>query len=202
LLSEKRSRIGRGADGGRYSQRGELSFAREKGYQKVNIRSRVYDHPKKTLIGTGRALLEVISTKLATSSDSIDDYIRRTLLFYSIDRNELAEMVQSTMQELKETGLVEESNRSDYSATFLGQAVVASSLGPEDGLFVHRELRKALQAFVMDGEMHVLYSFTPVQAAYGNINWQIFRKEVERLDESNMRALEFVGLKPLVINKM
>jgi DNA polymerase theta len=174
----------------------------EKGYQKVKAGIRVYDHLKKKLIKSGRALLEVISTKLATSSDSIDDYIRRTLLFYSIDWNELQEMVLSTLQELKKTGLIEESNGSEYSATFLGQAVVASSLAPEDGLFVHRELRKALQAFVMDGEMHVLYYFTPVQATHGNINWQIFRQEVERLDESNMRALEFVGLKPLVINKM
>lgn len=124
------------------------------------------------------------------------------MLFYSIDRNELADMVLSTMQDLKETGLIEEIDELDYSATLLGQAVVASSLAPEDGLFVHRELRKALQAFVMDGEMHVLYSFPPVQAAHGNINWQIFRKEVERLDESNMRVLDFVGLKPLVINKM
>jgi replicative superfamily II helicase len=147
-------------------------------------------------------LLEVISTKLATSRDSIDDYIRKTLLFYSIDRNELSDMVLSTMQDLKENGLIEEVDGLDYSATLLGQAVVASSLAPEDGLFVHRELRRALQAFVMDGEMHVLYSFTPVQAAHGNINWQIFRKEVDRLDESNMRVLDFVGLKPLVINKM
>jgi DNA polymerase theta len=136
------------------------------------------------------------------SNDSIDDYIRKTLLFHSIDRNELAEMVLSTVQELKETRLIEESNGSEYSATSLGQAIVASSLTPEDGLFVHRELRKAMQAFVMDGEMHVLYSFTPVQAAHGNINWQIFRKEVDRLDESNLRVLEFVGLKPLVLNKM
>jgi DNA polymerase theta len=106
------------------------------------------------------------------------------------------------VQELKESGLVKESDRSDYTATLLGQAVVASSLTPEDGLFVHRELRKALQAFVMDGEMHILYLFTPVQAAQGNINWQIFRKEVESLDESNLRILEFVSLKPLAINKM
>ncbi len=95
-------------------------------------------------------------------------------------------MVLSTVQDLKETGLIEEIDGLDYSATLLGQAVVASSLAPEDGLFVHRELRRALRAFVMDGEMHVLYSFTPVQAAHGSIKWQIFRKEVERLDESNI----------------
>ena len=87
-------------------------------------------------------------------------------------------------------------------ATLLGQAIVASSLTPEDGLFVHRELRKALQAFVMDGEMHVLYLFTPVQAAQGSIDWQKFLKEVEKLDESNHRALAFVGLKMSELNRM
>lgn len=149
-------------------------------------------------------MLEAVATKLATSDDSIDDYVGRTLLFHSIDRADLEEMVHSTVQELKETSLIEDSDGtgSEYSATLLGQAIVASGLTPEDGLFVYGELRKALQAFVMDGEMHVLYSFTPVQAAHGNINWQIFRKEVERLDESNLRALEFVGLKTPMINKM
>lgn len=149
-------------------------------------------------------MLEVIATKLATSKDSIDDYVKRTLLFHSIDRSDLEEMVYSTVQDLKENALIEgsDANGSDYSASLLGEAIVASSLTPEDGLFVYRELRKALQAFVMDGEMHVLYSFTPVQAARGNINWRIFRKELEHLDESNLRVLEFVGLKPLIINKM
>ncbi|EDO00417.1 hypothetical protein SS1G_14287 [Sclerotinia sclerotiorum 1980 UF-70] len=89
-----------------------------------------------------------------------------------------------------------------YEATRLEQAVVASSLAPEDGLFVYKELRKSLKTFVLDGEMHALYTFTPVQVVQGNINWQIFRKEVDMLDESNLRVLGFVGLKPLLINKM
>lgn len=148
-----------------------------------------------------RALLEVIATKLATSDESIEDYMKKTLLYHSIDYSELQTTVKSTMQELEENQLIT-NNNSEYNATLLGQAVVASSLTPEDGMFVYRELRKAQQAFVMDGEMHVLYSFTPVQAAYGNINWQIFRKEVETFDESNLRVLDFVGLKPSTINKM
>jgi replicative superfamily II helicase len=178
-----------------------LPAAREEGHQKVAIKEdqKSYNEVADT---SGRALLEVVATKLATSNDSIDDYIKRTLLCHSIDQNELAEMVLSTMQDLVETGLVQESNGSEFTTTLLGQAIVASSLTPEDGLFVHRELRKALQAFVMDGEMHVLYLFTPVQAAHGNINWQVFRKEVESLDESNLRVLDFVGLKPVIINKM
>lgn len=111
-------------------------------------------------------------------------------------------MVEITLKDLLENKLVEQTQSHSYEATRLGQAVVASSLAPEDGLFVHRELRKSLQAFVLDGEMHVLYAFTPVQAMQGSVNWQVFRKEVDILDESNLRVLGFVGIKPLLVNKM
>lgn len=111
-------------------------------------------------------------------------------------------MVEMTLKDLLEAGLVEQTQSCSYQATRLGQAVVASSLAPEDGLFVHKELRKSLEAFVLDGELHVLYTFTPVQVMQGSIDWQVFRKEVEMLDESNMRVLGFVGLKPSLINKM
>jgi DNA polymerase theta len=62
--------------------------------------------------------------------------------------------------------------------------------------------RSTANLLAQDGELHVLYAFTPVQAAQTCINWQIFRSEVERLDESNLRALGFIGLKPSIINKM
>ncbi|TGO51404.1 hypothetical protein BCON_0162g00270 [Botryotinia convoluta] len=152
--------------------------------------------------GIKRALLEVITTKLATSSESIDDYVKKTLLCHMIDQEELKSMVEITLKDLLESKLVEQTKTYSYEATRLGQAVVASSLAPEDGLFVHKELRRSLEAFVLDGEMHVLYTFTPVQTTQGNINWQIFRKEVDMLDESNLRVLGFVGLKPSLINKM
>ncbi|KAK6587192.1 hypothetical protein PZA11_000482 [Diplocarpon coronariae] len=148
-----------------------------------------------------RALLEVIATKMAEDDESVDDYMRKTLLYHSMDHGELASMVKSTIQDLEDSQLLLRKG-SIYRATLLGQAIVASSLTPDDGIFVHKELRKALQAFVMDGEMHVLYTFTPVQSSQININWQKFRQEVEGFDESNMRAMDFVGLKPNIINKM
>lgn len=117
-----------------------------------------------------RALLEVIATQLATSDESIDDYIKKTLLYHSIDRDELATMTKSTMNELLENKLITNSDSSSYEATLLGKAVVTASLTPEDGLFVHRELQRALDAFVLDGELHAFYSFTPVQNAGLTIN--------------------------------
>lgn len=147
-------------------------------------------------------MLEVIATNLAVGDESIDDYVQKTLLYQSVPRDEIASMVESTLQNLLETNLVTRSNDLEYTATLLGQAIVASSLTPSDGLFVHRELRKALGAFVMDGELHALYIFTPVQSVNANINWQTFQKEVEGLDESNLKVIEFVGIKHSVINQM
>jgi hypothetical protein len=65
-------------------------------------------------------------------------------------------MVLSTVQELKETGLIEESQGPEPMATRLGPAVVSLSLTPEDGLFVHRDWIKDMQAFVANGEMPAL----------------------------------------------
>lgn len=82
-----------------------------------------------------------------------------------MDHAELATMVESTVVELETSELINRGPGTECSATLLRQAIVASSLAPEDGLYVHRELRRALQAFVMDGDMHILYLFTPVQGA-------------------------------------
>jgi replicative superfamily II helicase len=100
-------------------------------------------------------------------------------------------------------GFIElDSSDLEFRATKLGQAVVGSALEPEHGVFVHCELQRALKAFVMDGEMHVLYSFTPIQDSGLDVNWQIFRKEMESLDESGLRVMSFLGLKPTIVNHM
>jgi DNA polymerase theta len=128
--------------------------------------------------------------------------MKKTLLCHTIQRIELLQMFESTLQDLQQTELIQKDGNDVFHATLLGQAIIASSLSPEDGLFVHRELKKAQQAFVMDGEMHVLYLFTPIQAAQANVDWQKFLKEVEKLDESNQRALGFIGLKMTEISRM
>lgn len=120
-----------------------------------------------------------------------------------MDPNELNEMVDATLSELVDSGLIEIDLHGGYAATSLSQATVASYLTPEDGLFIHDELRRALKAFVMDGEMHIFYTFAPVWNP-GNveIKWNIFRKEVDCLDESGLRVLSFVGINPALVNRL
>ncbi|KAI0200061.1 P-loop containing nucleoside triphosphate hydrolase protein [Astrocystis sublimbata] len=149
-----------------------------------------------------RALLEVVSIRLVNSRESIDEYIRKTLLSHSNTPDDIEEHVTSSLKDLRHMGFMTCDDDDSYVATQLGKAVVASSLEPEDGAFVHRELQRALQAFVMDGEMHILYTFTPVQVLNVSVNWQVFRTEMEALDSSGLRVMTFLGLKPTVVNRM
>ncbi|KAI4091112.1 MAG: hypothetical protein LQ344_004340 [Seirophora lacunosa] len=120
-----------------------------------------------------------------------------------MDRARLTEWVEATIDELRASGQVSVNSTGFYEATPLSRATVGACMTPEDGVFVYDELQRALKAFVMDGEMHVFYMFTPVNiSSIGDINWRIYRNEIERLDESGMRALEFVGVSPAFVNRM
>lgn len=149
-----------------------------------------------------RALLEIIAIRLVDSRDSINEYLQKSLLNLSTTPDAISGHVDSSLEDLTAMGFVESGSEHEYTATQLGKAVVASSLEPEHGVFIHREMQRALRAFVLDGEMHVLYCFTPVHDLSVTINWQKFRQEMEGLDESGLRVLSFLGLKPTTINKM
>ncbi|KAJ5206666.1 hypothetical protein N7491_002719 [Penicillium cf. griseofulvum] len=153
--------------------------------------------------GLKRALLEAVATGLVSGCEAIKEYVRCTLLYRSLDKKIAYTIMKSALQELVDEDLLIFRDDESYEATPLGQAVVASAFSPEDGLFVHEELKRALQAFVMDGEMHIFYMFTPLQAAMNTpIDWQIFRDQLDRLDESGLRALQFVGVQPGFVNTM
>ena len=150
-----------------------------------------------------RALLEVVTVRLATQANAIREYISRTLLYHMISQRDALRMVDQTLAQLVESGLVKTDQDGSFEATALSKAIVASYLTPEDGLFLHSELRTALQAFVMDGEMHIFYTFAPVcNTGNVDINWCIFRKEIENLDESGLRVLRFVGVSPVQVNRL
>ncbi|KAF5706471.1 DNA polymerase theta subunit [Fusarium mundagurra] len=149
-----------------------------------------------------RALLEVISIRLATSRESIVDYFSKSLLSHTHSAKFVNDCITSSLEEIESMGFVTSDSLSMFTATQLGRAIVASAIDPDDGVFVHSELSRALQAFVMDGEMHVLYTFTPVQEFGVMVNWQVFRNEMEGLDESGLRVLRLLGIKPTTILKL
>ncbi|KAG6032943.1 hypothetical protein E4U41_007071 [Claviceps citrina] len=149
-----------------------------------------------------RALLEVISIRLATSLESILEYFSKSLLHGSQTPHFIRNGVESGLEELQNMGLITGESLSGFSPTRLGKAIVASAIDPDDGVFIHEEMQKALRAFVMDGEMHILYVFTPVQDFGTTVNWQVFRNEMESLDESGIRVLSHLGIKPTSVLRL
>ncbi|TDZ73168.1 DNA polymerase theta [Colletotrichum trifolii] len=136
-----------------------------------------------------RALLEVIAIRLATSRGALEDYTSKTLLAHAGPSQSLQDCVEASLKNLLSMAFVTTDVCGNYQPTKLGRAIVASALDPDDGVFINKELERALQAFVMDGEMHILYTFTPVHDFGTSINWQVFRNEMENLDESGHRVL-------------
>ncbi len=153
--------------------------------------------------GIKRALLEVIVTRLANSRNTIGQYVSKSLLFQTADHTMVWSMVDAAIENLLTTDLIQATGFDSLEPTTLGEAIVASSLTPEDGIFVHNEMRRALDSFVMDGEMHIFYLFTPVQTTtLGDISWPVFRDQMEDLDESGLRALRCVGVSPPLVNSL
>ena len=87
--------------------------------------------------GIKRALLEVITVKLATHLSAIQEYVQKTLLYHSMDHVLLDTMVSKTLDELVESGLVTVDSFGNFEATLLSEATINSSLTPEDGIFLH-----------------------------------------------------------------
>ncbi|KAF5014552.1 hypothetical protein F66182_14417, partial [Fusarium sp. NRRL 66182] len=151
--------------------------------------------------GVKRALLEGIATRLVSGREAINEFMRCTLLCKTREEADIEHLIETSLQELVETDLIRLRDDDSYESTKLGAAIVASSFSPDDGIFVYEELKRALQAFVMDGEMHVFYMFTPLSVAMNtNIDWLIFRDQLDLLDESGIRALLFVGVQPGFVN--
>ena len=147
--------------------------------------------------------MEVIAIRLAIHQIALQEYVQHTLLFHTTEPEVCDQIVTKAIDELIESKLIGIDTYGGLKANTISRATVASHLTPDDGIFLHEELAKALQAFVMDGEMHVFYTFTPITVSGASeINWQVFRREIDGLDESGLRVLGFVGVSPGFVNRM
>ena len=126
----------------------------------------------------------------------------KTLLQQLREQGVTSGEIEASLGDIESLGYMTRNKDQECTATKLGKAVVASGLDAEDGVFIHGELKKALRSLVLDGDMHVLYIFTPISESFGQVNWQIFRNEMEAMDASDLRVLSHLGIKPGMINKL
>ena len=159
--------------------------------------------------GIKRAILEVISTRMISTYEGLQEYAQNSLLWHTASNHKLVlDMLDAAIIYLIKDKLIEVTEFDSYAPTALGNAIVASGLTPEDGLFVHADLRQALSSFVMDSEIHLFYLFTPIPhqnssfAMTSEISWPTFRNLLEALDEPSLRALRLIGINPALVNRL
>lgn len=159
--------------------------------------------------GIKRAVLEVLSTRMMSTYEGLQEYAEHSLLWHTAENhNVVLDMLDMAIASLLQDKLIEVSEFDTYIPTALGVAIVASGLTPEDGLFVYADLRQALSSFVMDSEMHLFYLFTPIpspstyMAMTHDISWPLFRTLLEQLDDPSLRALRLIGINPGYVNRL
>ncbi|KAI8130699.1 DNA polymerase theta [Lucilia cuprina] len=169
------------------------------------------DHDSSTHLK--RALLEVISSGVATSKEDIDNFVNCTLLSaqkqlenqekeQSQDECTDSEYIGGALDFLIEYEFIrlqknEETQEEHYVATRLGQACLASSMPPTDGLILFAELQKSRRCFVLESELHAVYLVTPYSVCYQllNLDWLLFLDLWEKLTPAMKKVGELVGVK-------
>ncbi|XP_061390041.1 DNA polymerase theta [Musca vetustissima] len=159
-----------------------------------------------------RALLEVISSGVATTKEDLDNFVKCTLLSAQkqlandqkegTDRDLQDECISEALDFLIEYEFVrlqnnEETNEQCYVATRLGMACLASSMPPTDGLILFAELQKSRRCFVLESELHAVYLVTPYSVCYQlqDLDWLFFLDLFEKLTPAMKKVGELVGIK-------
>ncbi|KAH8328757.1 hypothetical protein KR074_005265 [Drosophila pseudoananassae] len=159
-----------------------------------------------------RALLEVISSGVATTRQELDLFVNCTLLSAQkaikraenpeADKEQDSNYINDALEFLIEYEFIrlqtdEVADTSAYVATRLGAACLASSMPPTDGLLLFAELQKSRRCFVLESELHAVYLVTPYTVCYQlqDLDWLIYLDMWEKLNPAMKRVGELVGVK-------
>ena len=107
------------------------------------------------------------------------------------------------MNQLIRDNLIQQGTNETFEATSLGKAIVAAGVSPRDGIFIHNEIKEAMQHFVMDSELHFVYMVTPVNIDDNSpINWKHFENELETFSDADNRVMKNCGINPKKIGDL
>ncbi|XP_017037902.1 DNA polymerase theta isoform X1 [Drosophila kikkawai] len=163
-----------------------------------------------------RALLEVISSGVASSRQDIDSFVNCTLLSAqkalgaasAKEEDSEGNYISDALDFLVEYEFIrlqtdEEADTSSYVATRLGAACLASSMPPTDGLILFAELQKSRRCFVLESELHAVYLVTPYSVCYQlqDLDWLLYLDMWEKLNPAMKKVGELVGVKEAFLVK-
>jgi DNA polymerase theta len=159
-----------------------------------------------------RALLETIVSGIATKRGELCQYVScflSTKLDDTFDKyikwlntNQFIDVVKSA-----ETS-DEHSAEIGYKPTQLAYAVVQSAMAPDEGLVIFCELQKALQCFVLENELHIIYQITPINIcdywmnSSVSVDWNFYFTVLQNFTPDMKRVGDLVGVRQSFILKM
>ncbi|VDN97014.1 unnamed protein product [Rodentolepis nana] len=165
-----------------------------------------------------RALLEVIANGIVETVSHAKIYLDSTLLAAVIRSDSdssqtlrrsqrrssgasfLAEtdsLLSACLDVLLEAGLIMrlEDDEEALRPTQLGRAVLASALGPLDGLTVFAELSRARRSVALDTDLHLVYLVTPIYVNLdSSIDWFRYLEIFQSLSPPEKRVAELLGV--------
>ncbi|CAF0883929.1 unnamed protein product [Brachionus calyciflorus] len=155
-----------------------------------------------------RALLETIVSGVASRKKEIIDYVKCFLSHSLVDdlgyekylkwlnSNQFLDIVSSN------------SDDENYKSTQLGYAVVGSAMSPDEGLVIFSELQKAMQCFVLENELHIIYQITPINISdywihsSTSVDWNFYFTLMQNFSPDVKRVSDLVGVRQSFVLKM
>ncbi len=137
-------------------------------------------------------LLQYVNCFISSKTDAIDyeKYIKW------LNTNQFVDIIK------------DENMEEHFKPTQLGYAVVASSMAPDEGLVIFSELQRALQCFVLENELHIIYQITPINIcdywvnSSASIDWNLYYTFVQNCTPDVKRVSDLVGVRQSFLLKM
>lgn len=138
-----------------------------------------------------RALLEIIASGVATTRQELETFVKCTL-FHSENQFDIKYFDEI----LAEHKANDELKELKFVSTRLGYACLASSVPPNEGIFLFSELQKARQNFVLETDLHAVYLVTPFSVCnqLQEIDWMHFMDKWDDLSASMQHVGKLVGV--------
>ncbi|XP_059490996.1 DNA polymerase theta [Neocloeon triangulifer] len=148
-----------------------------------------------------RALLEAISTGMASSKQELLSFLGSTL--YGQGKNEVLQSdLEEILEDLCQSSYVRQKEEAS-EPTRLGTACVAAGARPEDAKMLYEELKKAQKSFALDTELHLCYLTTPLYSGdWGSFDWLHWMKVFNSLPPEYKRVAELIGVRENFIGMM
>jgi len=152
------------------------------------------------------------------SPTEVTEYTKCTLLYHIDDESDVSgtepqnansEMITKCLEFLERNDFIRikeyesEGKSPEYMTTQLGSACLASSLSPDEGIIVFKELQKARRCFVLENELHVIYQVTPIYIAeqWRNLDWNQYLTIWQNLSSDQKEVGKLIGVQESFILK-